>query len=112
MNNFIPVLKAHVKKFILLQSSCCHIAILDPTIHLLGLLINGSTTQYYLMLDTHYSRNQISLCLAVGDLGMRLHMRCLILFSIVYYIFKNFESCFFCCVMLNNKKIKKKVLQR
>ena len=59
MNNFIPVFKAHVKKLILLQSSCCHIAILDPTIHLLGLLINGSTTQYYLMLDTHYSRNQI-----------------------------------------------------
>ena len=86
MNNFIPVLKAHVKKLILLQSSCCHIAILDPTIHLLGLLINGSTTQYYLMLDTHYSRNQISLCLAVGDLGMRLHMRCLILFYRVLYI--------------------------
>jgi len=41
MNNFIPVSKAHVKKSILLQSSCCHIAILDPTIHLLGLLING-----------------------------------------------------------------------
>ena len=80
MNNFIPVLRAHVKKAILLQYSCCHVAILDPTIHLLGLLINGSTKQYHLMLDTHYSRNQTSLCFAVGDLGMRLDMRFLILF--------------------------------